>query len=74
MNTYTVVVMNLDKTAAIVAHAAAANPRAAYEQVLRDLYDQSEQDAEADPFNLAEAEGDRPLLCVFAGHLQDLSA
>jgi hypothetical protein len=65
---YTVIVQNLDKTAAVVRHATAHEPRQAYLAVLKTLYDESEQDPATDPYDPVEAEHDRPLLCIFVGH------
>jgi hypothetical protein len=71
---YTVLVMNLDRTASILMQAMAQDPRSAYEKVLRKIYDESGLDPSEDPFDLAEAERDRPLLHIFSGFPRDLAA
>jgi hypothetical protein len=71
---YTVLLMNLDRTASILIRTMAQDPRSAYEKALRQIYDGTGLDPDEDPFDLAQAERDRPLLHVFSGFPRDLTA
>ena len=74
MTPFTVCLLNSDRTGAIVEHTTADDPHSAYVAVLRSLWADCEPDPETYPFDPDQAAAERPLLSVFAGHLQDLSA
>lgn len=74
MLVYTLVILNLDRTDAFCEYVTAETPRSAYEQALRELHAGTEPEPDLYPFNLAEAEADRPLLAVFEGAHTNLAA
>lgn len=69
---YTLLLLNLDRTATLVMHVRGENLRAAYEGLLKALYDDAGLDPDQDPFNIAEAKRDRPLVAAFEGHQRNL--
>lgn len=71
---FTVVMLAVDSTTdAVVEHVEADDVRPAYLAALRQLYDGSEPDPATHSYDEKEAARERPLLCIFAGHLPDLS-